>query len=111
MRRRTLVTSLAPRLVPSLVPSLVLSLVLSLALSIVGCAGTRLGGPVPLSIAAQSALPERGQVSLTLEPGGVAVLTGWTESEIGEMAVVREIGARPEVIEVINLIRRPLHLD
>ena len=86
-------------------------LALTFALPGAGCVGARLGGPVPLSMAAQSALPERGQVILTLEPGGVAVLTGWTESEIGEMAVVREVGARPEVVEVVNLIRRPLHLD
>ena len=83
----------------------------ALVLALAGCAGVELGGPVPLAMAAQSALPERGQVTLRMEPGGVAVLSGWTESEIGEMAAVREIGARPEVAEVVNLIRRPLHLD
>ena len=80
------------------------------ALALGGCAGFDWNGPMPIALAAQSALPERGQVSVYLEPDGVAVLRGWTESAIGEMAVVREIGARPEVTGVVNLLHRPYHL-
>lgn len=80
------------------------------ALPLGGCTGIDWNGPMPIGLAAQTALPERGQVRVHLGPDGVATLFGWTESEIGEMAVVREIGARPEVTGVVNLLRRPLHI-
>ena len=87
-----------------------LALAVAATAALGGCAGVDWNGPMPIGLAAQSALPERGQVSVFLTPDGTAILDGWTESEIGEMAVVREIGARPEVLAVVNRLHRPYHL-
>lgn len=83
--------------------------VLSLVVVLAGCAasGFDWNGPISVQQTAISALPGRGNVRVELSPDGVAVLRGWVEDEIGEMAVVREVSNHPDVVAVVNLIRPP----
>ena len=59
-------------------------------------------GPQPLAGAARSAMHGRGNVQVTLEPDGTALVTGWVEDALSEQAVLDEVASYPGVTGVID---------
>lgn len=77
------------------------ALILLAIAALSGCASA-LGPQTNLMAIAQSAVPGRGNVFATLEPDGTAIVSGWVENRMGRTAVLRAVGAQPQVVRVVD---------
>lgn len=70
-----------------------------------GCASFDPWGPQPLQGAVDSAVSGRGNVNVTLESDGTAIVRGWVQDRMSEQSVLRTVANRSEVTAVVDRIR------